>query len=189
MTTTTHACPAPGEEALSCCGIHPIDMPIRDQVSADPREITCRIRAHAELTSPLDRGESPFGWSEQDPDVHEQALAAGLTAVHRLCTSWTQPTTDAHPAVCAAARRLLELIEHYAPGLDAPDPDEAAQRPGLLDRIAATLLTTPNTLAGDRGPSGIHGDGGHRYDARCALCTADVEALAAALTHTVTHTP
>ncbi|MEX3101212.1 MULTISPECIES: hypothetical protein [unclassified Streptomyces] len=51
-----------------------------------------------------------------------------------------------------------------------------ADRTALRDRIAEALVTTPRP-----GYPGAARHGEHRYDARCALCVADVDALADAV--------
>lgn len=187
-----HLCPPAGSRILPCCD-RDVDAAVR--LTNFAHEVTCTDRKIAELKADTDDGESPFGWREPDVQVRAPALATALRAVRRQCTAWMKPapslTWDARNrdlGVAAAARILLDVIDHLVPGLDDADPDEAAQRPRLADRLAAALLTTVRTDCTGQPPQ-IHGDGGHFYDGRCALCTSDIDALAAALVHTITHTP
>lgn len=197
MTTERiHLGPPPGSGLTPCCDRSISELPTGDRVTSDRDEVTCTDRDVAELVVDTDRGENPFGWSENTVKAKAPALAAVLVAVRRQCIAWTtQPTGAAHRdtrnrdhGVNFAAGVLLAVIDGLLPGLDEPDQDEAAQRPNLTDRFAAVLVSTSRADWPEHGPTGLHGTG-HRYDARCALCTGDVEALAAALAAAITRTP
>lgn len=199
MTTAEdriHLCPPAGSAVMPCCARSISELTVRDRITSAVNEVTCTDRAWAELVVDQDGDENPFGWREDVIHGRAPALAAALCAVRRQCKQWSMPTAastwDARNrdlGVAVAAGVLIEVIDRLAPGLDDPDADEAAQRPGLVDRFAAVLASTLSTLWRDSQPLDVHTHDGRGYDARCALCTGDVEALAVALAESVTRKP
>ena len=85
--------------------------------------------------------------------------------------------TEQHERVCRAVAQIIGEVTPVA------DPEPAAQSPAdraaLRERIADVLLTTRRTDYADLGVQADHRR--HRFDARCALCTYDVDALADAV--------
>jgi hypothetical protein len=67
----------------------------------------------------------------------------------------------------------------HDPAATPADPAPATNPDTLRDRIADALLTTRRTDYADLGVKANHRQ--HRFDARCALCTYDVDALADAV--------
>lgn len=197
MNDRVHLCPPVGSGIMPCCARTPFELPSNDRITTYAHEVTCTDREVAELVVDTDGGESPFGWRENTVEAREATLTAALRAVRQQCAAWTQPTGaltwDARNrdlGVSVAAGVLVALIDHFAPGLDDPDdPDEPAQRPGLTDRFAAVLASTPNSQWSDGRTIDVHQHGGPHIDLRCALCTGDVEALAAACAKTITLIP
>ncbi len=201
-TEHVHLCPPVGSGLTPCCDRPVSALAPRDRITTYGHEVTCTERALAVLVVEQDDGESPFGWREDtDPGPapasgRGRALTAALRAVRRQCQQWARPTGavtwDARNrdlGVAAAAGVLIDIIDRLAPGLGDGDPDEAAQQPRLEDRLAAVLATTARADCPGWALRGFHGEGGHAFDARCAMCTGDIDALAAALTDAVTHTP
>jgi len=87
----------------------------------------------------------------------------------------------AEPAVQAPADQAAEHACGNCEGIDPstcllnPDRPRTADRPTLRDRITEALLTTRRTDYADLNVKADHRN--HRFDARCALCTYDVDAL------------
>lgn len=192
--STVHECPPRGESLTPCCGRAPTDLPDDDRITTVVWQVTCRVRAYAELQVDTDRGESPFGWSD-DPETAVTTLTRTLRAVRRQCVDWTRPTAartwDSRVrdrSIGLAARIVVDTIDTLAPGIGDEDDDQAAIKPQLKDHITSVLLMTTRGDAGDAGLTSPHGEGGHVFDGRCALCCGDVEALADALLHAFTAT-
>lgn len=191
-----HLCPPAGSELMRCCDRTVAQIGPADSVTTYAHEVTCTDREMAELVVDTDGGESPFGWRETSPEQREAILTAALRVVRKQCAAWTMPTSaltwDARNrdlGVSVAAGVLLALIDHYVPGVDqGDDPEEAMQRPGLTDRFAAVLASTP-TRECSGSPVPPHEHGGPVFFAYCALCAGDVEALAVALARITTRTP
>ncbi|MFJ5038001.1 hypothetical protein [Streptomyces parvulus] len=57
-----HELPPVGGTCTRCCLALPAELPAADLYSRDPDQITCTVRAAAELPADQDDGESPFGW-------------------------------------------------------------------------------------------------------------------------------
>lgn len=79
--------------------------------------------------------------------------------------------------VTCTDRKIAELVVDTD---DGESPFGWREDEGLAERFAAVLVSTPRADC-TRQPPAIHGEGGHFYDGRCALCTGDIGALAAAL--------
>lgn len=196
MNDRVHLCPPAGSELMRCCDRTVAEIGTGDSVTTYAHEVTCTDREMAELIVDTDGGESPFGWRETTAEQREATLTAALRAVRKQCAAWTLPTSaltwDARNrdlGVSVAAGVLVALIDHYTPGVDeGDDPDEVMQRPGLTDRFAAVLASTPKR---DACHSQVppHEHGGPVFFAQCALCAGDVEALATALARVATGTP
>lgn len=196
-----HGCPPLGEGFTPCCGRTPFELPMHHPVTTDPGQVTCRDKELAQLVAVVadtDDGESPFGWRELPDPQRASLLTDVLRAVRRQCAAWSQPTSVSNwdgrnrdLGVAVAARILIEVIDQAAPGIadEADDQDEVMQRPSLTDRFAAALTTTPRTSNADQGLNVLHGDGGHYYDVRCALCSSDADALASALVRSLLGSP
>lgn len=120
-------------------------------------------------------------------------LDKGALAIHNNATNhfgrplWTAhtPTSLSHPVTPCPACRPGEGSANNAeqPARTTPDnpatSTTTADNP-LREQIAAVLRITPRADCRDHPPHGPHGSG-HIYDARCALCTSDVDALTSAL--------
>lgn len=105
----------------------------------------------------------PPAETDDTPGDHRHC---STTCVAEFTTEMLRNEILAHAAP-GAAMMLDELLRRAA----AP-PAHAADQASLRDRVAEALLTTRRT-----GYEGAARHGEHRYDARCALCAADVDAL------------
>ncbi|MFD9903878.1 hypothetical protein [Streptomyces sp. NPDC059063] len=152
--------------------------------------------AHLPADAPITTGPAlnACNTDSDDPPPDEiERLVRTLSAVRRQCKDWATWPTSARTwesrvrdrSISVAASLLIDLIDHMAPGISDDDQEQRDQTPTLYDRISTVLLTTPR---GDvRETPGLpHGEGGHTYDDRCALCTDDTDTLTAALVHAVT---
>jgi len=152
----------------------PAVMPVAD---AEQAALAARITAERDRAATA----AANARDESVARVNE-GMAAGLDIALRILNAQPEP---AAPAPVDEDRRT-----HDSDGacvLDCPpvgDPSPCPCTPGVLDRRQRydhALRTTPRADCIDFPPNGPHGPDGHRYDARCALCTGDTGALAADL--------
>jgi hypothetical protein len=86
-------------------------------------------------------------------------------------------TEQTDPQPTGRAMTMREIRE--ALGHNVTDPAKATDQETLRERIVEALLTTRRADYADLGVRANHRV--HRFDARCALCTYDVDALADAV--------
>ncbi|MFE1451968.1 hypothetical protein [Streptomyces olivaceoviridis] len=109
---------------------------------------------------------------------HEGAIEAFRSAAERMSLGAAVGPVplEARPAVETWLRRLAEQrLDRARKEAAAPAAQSPADRSALRDRIAEALLTTRRTDYADLNVKADHRN--HRFDARCALCTYDVDAL------------
>ena len=131
--------------------------------------------------------ECPIG--QPGPAVDRTTVARALVALragnHITARLLLESAMNPAGAVQSPADRPASCRCHSREGL-TPEQHEndcplvvPAGRAALRDRIAGALLTTRRTDYADLNVKADHRN--HRFDARCALCTYDVDALAVAV--------
>jgi hypothetical protein len=185
--------PFAGMTYTPCCGIAPNALPRHHFVTPDLDAVTCR------------------GRGQEVPRPVRHLVEVVLTTTRRLRPSHGRPFLphggddghwwDVRCALCTGDVDVLAVAVAEALVAAFPDNDVAHLRavkprrpPGapalgrspLRNVVGVLLTTTPARSAPPTTQIKPHGgnDGqihGHLYDARCALCTGDVRALAGAV--------
>jgi hypothetical protein len=179
----THAAPLPGFTLTPCCAVRPVDLPRFHGVTPNLGAVTCQgspVRPVRELVAitltgtrrPGTRAHRFLPHGDDDGHVYDERCA--------LCAGDVPLLVDQTTAAVVAAFPDTDVrnLRHTRPRRTVAVPT----RGPLRTLVEVVLTTTPRLNVWSDGGFVPHGPrNGHERDRRCALCTADVDALATAV--------